>query len=168
LVLLNKWDWLVLDCHVYVEHFQLHFLRYIDFLIGNDLAFFTSDGHSGWIHKSRKCKGSLQQRLSYLMKYDKCWPRPTFFNFDKPLKIKNLTFMSPHFSPYEQAVLLFAVTFSCDQTSYAFKCNDKHTPLVTDIRKWRVCYWNIKFKIKNHTTKSAELINSTRIGTIIC
>jgi len=32
------------------------------------------------------------------MKDEKCWPRPTFVNFDKPLKAKNLTFMSPHIS----------------------------------------------------------------------
>jgi hypothetical protein len=42
----------------------------------------------------------------------------------------------------EQAVLLFVVRvlllffFGVTENPYAFKCNDKHTPLVIDIRKY--------------------------------
>ena len=54
----------------------------------------------------------------------------------------------------EQAVLLFALRvlffFFCDKTSYAFKCNDKHTPLVTDIKKCHVCYCNMKSEHQNN------------------
>jgi hypothetical protein len=90
-------------------------------------------------------------------------------NFDKPSKAKNLNIhVTACFSAmYKQCFSLQLVSFLCvcacacvplrvcvcvcvTKTSYAFKCNDKHTLLVIYIRKYHVCYWNTKSEHQNN------------------
>jgi len=62
----------------------------------------------------------------------------------------------------KQCFCLLLGSLSCfyvTQSSYAFKCNDKHTHLVTDIRKCRVCYWNMKLEQQNNKMARENLLH---------